>query len=235
MSSFFLTLALATLAIAAPSFPAPPSGLGRPTSGKCTCPISAKLTLPAGQTVLTAPTDPTSYVLLGVGYQNYTCTAAGTYTSAGAVADLFDLSCLSKLTTPFNDIQDLAYQAWKAAPPSLKLPGPSVGYPLMGSHYFQPSPSGTGLSPVWDFRAASAKGNANAFVLAAKVGDLPAPTGPNDVDWLQLKSVSGSLATQIYRTDTRGGEPPASCTVGSAPISVKYASKYWLFGGTVKV
>lgn len=82
--------------------------------------------------------------------------------------------------------------------------------PLLGEHYFVTSPSGTGLSPVWDFRGASAKGNPNAFVLAAKVGDLPAPTGSQDVDWLQLKNVTGGLATSVYRTDTRGGQPPAS-------------------------
>lgn len=63
---------------------------------------------------------------------------------------------------------------------------------------------------MWDFRAASAKGNPNAFVLAAKVGDIPAPTGKQDIDWLQLNNVSGSLATTVYRTDTRGGQPPAS-------------------------
>lgn len=82
--------------------------------------------------------------------------------------------------------------------------------PLLGAHYFVTSPSGTGLSPVWDFRGASAKGNPNAFVLAAKVGDLPAPTGSQDVDWLQLKNVTGELATSIYRVNTKGGQPPAS-------------------------
>jgi len=238
MSSFFITLALVASAIAVPGFqgfPAPPTGLSIPAPGAHTCSVSAKLVLPAGQTVLAAPTDPISFVLLGVGYQNYTCSAAGTYASAGAIADLFDLSCLSKITPIFNGIQDAAFAAWKVAPPSFKIGPAAIGYPLMGNHYFQPSPSGTGISPVWDFRAGAAKGNPNAFVLAAKVGDLPAPTSTNDVDWLQLKSVSGSLATQIYRTDTRGGVPPTSCTPGSAPTSLKYVSKYWLYGGSVKV
>jgi len=67
----------------------------------------------------------------------------------------------------------------------------------MGSHFFNPPPSGTGISPVWDFRAVSAKGNPDAFVLAAKVANIPAPSGPKDVDWLQLKSVTGALATQV--------------------------------------
>lgn len=68
---------------------------------------------------------------------------------------------------------------------------------FMGNHFFITSPSGTGLSPVWDYRAGVAKGNSEAFVLAAKVADVPAPTSVQDVDWLQLKSVSGSLATQV--------------------------------------
>jgi len=87
MSSLALfALALAASTLAAPaslpsfSFPKPPTGLGSPLAGKFTCDVNAaKLVLPAGQTALTAPTDPTSYVLLGVGFQNYTCSDAGVY------------------------------------------------------------------------------------------------------------------------------------------------------------
>jgi len=118
--------------------------------------------------------------------------------SVGAVADLYDLSCLSKVPAIFNNIQDVAFATWKQAPPNLKTLGPAAcGYPLMGSHFFNTSPSGTGISPVWDFRAASAKGNPDAYVLAAKLAAIPAPSGPNDVDWLQLKAVTGALATQV--------------------------------------
>jgi len=229
--SFLITLALAVSTIAAPPFRPPPL-----TTPSHPCPISSTLVLPSNQTALAAPTAPVSYVLLGVGFQNYTCSSAGTYTSAGAVADLLDISCLSTIPDVFNNIQNVAYDGWKQAPPDVKTLGPVVGgYPFMGSHFFSTSPSGTGISPVWDFRGAIAKGNPDAFVLAAKVANIPAPTGPQDIDWVQLKAVSGALATQIYRTDTRGGVAPASCAVGSAPLSVKYVSKYWLYGGTVKV
>ena len=68
---------------------------------------------------------------------------------------------------------------------------------FMGNHFFITSPSGTGLSPVWDYRAGAAMENADAFVLAEKVAGVPAPMSSQDVDWLQLKSVSGSLATQV--------------------------------------
>jgi len=236
--ALFTTLALAASAIATPQFRPPPAALGSPLPGKRTCAIKQALTVPANQTVLTNPTTSASFVLLGVGVQNYTCSAAGTYASIGAVADLYDLSCLSAVPSAFNAIQDQAFAVWNASR-STAIPrlGASANgcSPLMGAHYFVTSPSGTGLSPVWDFRGASAKGNPNAFVLAAKVGDLPAPTGHQDVDWLQLKNVSGELATSVYRTNTRGGQPPASCTTGSAPISVKYTSKYWLYGSSVTV
>ncbi|KAF8202499.1 hypothetical protein BJ912DRAFT_444183 [Pholiota molesta] len=233
--SFICTLALAASAFAAPQFLPPPPGLESPPAGKRTCPIKQTLTVSANQTVLTNPTTPASFVLLGVGIQNYTCSTTGTYVSIGAVAELYDLSCLSAVPAAFNAIQDQAFTTWTATTSSTLGPKANGCLPLMGQHYFVTSPSGTGLSPVWDFRAASAQGNPNAFVLGAKVGDLPAPTGSQDVDWLQLKNVSGSLATSVYRVDTRGGQPPASCTPGSAPISVKYTAKYWLYGSAVTI
>jgi hypothetical protein len=106
---------------------------------------------------------------------------------------------------------------------------------------------GTGISPVWNFASAALAGHADAFVLAAKVGDVPAPTGPPDVDWLSLNRVDGNLAKQVFRVATVGGLPPSSvrllynwranenrwltfgrlqCKPGTPPISVKYASTY---------
>lgn len=91
-------------------------------------------------------------------------------------------------------MQDLAYDLWIASPANGT---PPMSSSFMGNHYFITLPSGTGLGPVWDYRAGVAKGNPEAFVLAAKVVDVPSPTSSQDVDWLQLKSVSGSLSTQV--------------------------------------
>jgi hypothetical protein len=111
------------------------------------------------------------------------------------------------------------------------------------------SPSGTGISPIWDFTSSgSFAGNANAYVIGAKVGDIPAPTSPTtNVDWLALNGVQGALASKIFRIDTVSGQPPTSvrtlsfilfehriepdlqCVAGSAPISVKYTAKYYLY------
>jgi len=82
---------------------------------------------------------------------------------------------------------------------------------VLGQHYFvSNSTDPTAISPVWDFTSGAEKGNTQAFVLAAEVGDIPAPTGADDVDWLQLKKIEGQLANTVYRVDTKGGQPPAS-------------------------
>jgi len=207
------------------------------------CDLSnAKMPLPAHQTAMTVPTIAPSFVGLGVGVQNYTCNATSLkYSSVGAVAELFDMSCLTNgpLSTT---IQNTAFDIWNNAPSSFTtqdiikmLCHDAI---VLGQHYFvpnpNPAPGSPALSPKWDFTSDSEKGNAQAFVIGAKVGDLPAPSGTADVDWLQLKNVEGQLADSIYRVESKGGQPPASCTAGSPPLTVKYTSQYWLFGGTIK-
>jgi hypothetical protein len=137
--------------------------------------------------------------------------------NVGAVAELFDISCLFG-TSSFTTIQDEAFNMWHKAPSSvtaqeaIKLLGRNQF--ILGQHYFVPNPKpaagSPAISPKWDFTSAADKGNANAFVIGAKVGDLPAPTGKTDVDWLQVKNVEGALADTIYRVYTKGGQPPSS-------------------------
>ncbi|KAJ7140592.1 hypothetical protein C8R43DRAFT_590257 [Mycena crocata] len=200
----------------------------------CCDPAKATMKLPANQTALVAPTTPPLYVMLGVGIQNYTCSSAtSSYASIGAVASLFDISCLDK-SPGFPGIQTTAMNIWNKASASTKAIsiGSRVGAPnLLGAHYFVTAPSGTGISPKWDFTAnPKFAHDPNAFVIAAKTGDVLAPTNPTtNVDWLMLNGVQGSLAKTIFRVDTVGGQPPTSCTAGSAPITVKYTAKYYLF------
>ncbi|KAJ6461223.1 hypothetical protein C8R47DRAFT_1159599 [Mycena vitilis] len=228
MFSFQLLSALSSAALLVSAAPAAPAiGASCPTSG-------AVMDLPAGQTALVNPTTAPLFVALGVGIQNYTCTASTLkYTSTGAVASLFDISCLAK-TPIFGSIQNAAFSAWSAVPASVTATtiGSKIGAPaLLGFHYFVPSPSGTGLSPKWDFTSTGKfAGNSSAFVLAAKAGDVVAPTVPaTNVDWLALNNVQGSLASKIFRVDTVNGQPPTSCVAGSADISVKYTAKYYLY------
>ena len=86
---------------------------------------------------------------------------------------------------------------------------------VLGQHYFINNPSGAaGVVPKWDFTSASLKGNANAFVIGARTGDIPAPTNPTvNIDWLSLQNSTGDLATQVFRVETRGGQPPTSVSL----------------------
>ncbi|KAI0052115.1 hypothetical protein FA95DRAFT_1569480 [Auriscalpium vulgare] len=223
----FLTIALA----AVPAFAAPARITG--------CPVpSSVLQVPTNQTQLVPPTTAPSYVGLGVGVQNYTCSAAGAYVTAGAYAELFDISCLYN-TPSFANIQNDAYNIWNQLPASFNVAS-LIGvfrslknFDALGQHYFITNAAG-GLSPKFDFTSTGkTSGNPNAYVVAAKVGDLPSPTGPQDVDWLELNGTAGKLASQVFRVNTKAGQPPSSCTPGSPLISVKYTAKYLFYGSTL--
>ncbi|KAK7053634.1 hypothetical protein R3P38DRAFT_3576721 [Favolaschia claudopus] len=223
MLSFQLLGALSSAALLVSGFPLFPR----------TCPTTgATMDLPADQTKLVNPNAAPKFILLGAGVQNYSCSAAtSTYASIGAVASLFDISCQQK-SPAFANIQNAAFDILEAAPAdaSVDAIGRAVGAPeLMGYHYFVSF--GTGISPKWDFTSTgSHKGDASAYVIGAKDGNISPPNDPKtDVDWLVLHGVEGSLAAQMFRVDTVGGQPPSSCTPGSDPISVKYTAKYYLY------
>ncbi|KAL0580471.1 hypothetical protein V5O48_001541 [Marasmius crinis-equi] len=199
----------------------------------------------------------TLFLTLGVGTQNYTCSDAGNYTAAGAVAVIFDISCdykdkiheLPKLATDafdtWNNFQGsegkvhsikggtvrLAsrtafFGADGEVCSALKKDFSSVTNSILGEHFFIPNPTGSpGTSPRWDFT--QSQNNPNAFVTVARKASIAAPTGKQDIDWLDLTNIEGELAFEVYRTDTRSGQPPAKCEPGSAPIAVKYSSIYW--------
>ncbi|KAJ1300388.1 hypothetical protein OPQ81_005207 [Rhizoctonia solani] len=214
--------------------------LANPSSGfKSTgCPISnAKLSVPSGQTAITVPTGTPVYIALGVGVQNYTCGSTGTFASVGAVAKLFDISCL--VNTPlFPGIQDVVFAVTgnaKGQELVSKIETVLKCSPVtLGDHYFIPNPAvnGTGLTPVFDFRAGVKKGDPSGFVAVKKLGSTPSPAGSSNVDWLMLQNIGGtiggSLANTVMRVDTKSGQPPASCTP-NATISVPYTTKYWMY------
>ncbi|KAH8101195.1 hypothetical protein BXZ70DRAFT_115636 [Cristinia sonorae] len=230
MLSPILSIILATTALAAP---------GIKIAG---CSVANKqMDIPAGQTQLVNPTIPPSFIGLGLGVQNYTCSSAGTFTSTGAVAELVDISCVdsSRLTA----VTDAASEIWKQAPKGISIQavikalsgvdsafGSSI---ILGQHVFVTNPiTGVGINPKWDFTSASLKGHADAFVVGARTGGIPAPSNPAvNIDWLMVNNIQGDLADQIFRIETRGGQPPSTCTPGTADISVKYVSQYWFFGG----
>lgn len=260
--SFLPLLALASGALAAPAPQGPPGfpiggtpGGGRvipgfgaaafsPFMNVVGCPVSsAVLSLPTNQTALAVPdgTKPVA-IVLGIGTQNYTCTAAGNYTcvfppfcrmlvliaiiyrSAGAVATLFDVSCLYK--TPLfpriqDDIMRLPANKRDALVKAMK-PTPLH----TGDHYFITNPiTGTGISPKF---AQAANGGA-IFTTVAKKGGVKSPSGAQHIDWLQLTSVQGDWASTVFRVDTVQGQSPATCAKAGDTVQVPYAAKYWFY------
>lgn len=115
-------------------------------------------------------------------------------------------------------IQEIAFSYWNASNATVEnlaslaelIEGVSLSDAHLGTHFFQPNPSGSGISPVFDYRAASRSGDSQSFILASPNGSLPAPTGPKDVAWLSLARVQGNLATTVMRVNTVAGQPPAS-------------------------
>ncbi|KAF8599517.1 hypothetical protein BDV93DRAFT_449243 [Ceratobasidium sp. AG-I] len=212
------------------SIPLSTNSISARTSG---CSVAgAQLSLPANQTSIAVPSGTPIYVALGFGTQNYTCGATGTYASVGAVAQLFDLSCFVN-SASFSTAQETVYNLGPNAQGQTLISNILLNTTpvLLGNHYFiaNPAVGGTGVSPTFDFRAGVEQGDANAFVVAKKVGDMASPAGSANVDWLGLQNIGGTiggtLANSVMRVDTYKGQPPTSCTP-NATIAVPYTAKY---------
>jgi hypothetical protein len=95
---------------------------------------------------------------------------------------------------------------------AVRLLAVHIAHLLRPQFYF-----GTTSGPEWDFT--SVTGNPNDFVIGTRVGSIPDPTGDPafNIDWLALNAVEGQLASQIFRVDTVGGQPPASVRLSIAP------------------
>lgn len=86
---------------------------------------------------------------------------------------------------------------------------------ILCDHYFIPNPTGTGISPFWDFRTTKRfHGDEDAFFVGAGVASVDAPTDPSDnIDWLRINSIAGGFGDEVYRIDTVGGQPPTSVSL----------------------
>ncbi|KAK5999630.1 hypothetical protein QM012_005287 [Aureobasidium pullulans] len=154
------------------------------------------------------------YITLGVGTQNYSCSAAGaTPTAIGAVASLYDASLLKPLakSSLIPSFAAVAYSThtW-------------FNLPTLGHHFF----SAAGV-PTFDLES-------HGFLSAKKVASVPAPSGSINasVPWLFLeddgREVSRNLKA-VYRVETAGGSAPATCSAAGV-IEVPYAAEYWFYG-----
>ena len=139
---------------------------------------------------------------------------------------MFDISGLYG-TSEFSQIQDDAYDVWSKLwstdPYDYGLAGQlrrKFGLDIIGQYYF--ISSNDTLYPKFDFTSSGPDaGNPEAFVVATKAGDIPSPTGSQDIDWVRLQGFSGELATSIFRVFTKAGQPPASVSI-SRPMTTTH-------------
>ncbi|KAM5443675.1 hypothetical protein MferCBS31731_001449 [Microsporum ferrugineum] len=121
------------------------------------------------------------YITLGVGTQNYTCANDVTKpVPVGAVATLYDASCLASLNTrAMHIINAISLHSSKALATWVleKLLKTTV----LGHHYF------TGGKPFFDLSTHG--GSDRAYVSVA--ANVPAPNS-HDVPWLRLDTTEGS-------------------------------------------
>ncbi|KAI0031349.1 hypothetical protein K488DRAFT_52295 [Vararia minispora EC-137] len=223
---FVSLLALASKALAIPA--------ALTQSGQCSVPASIlKGIIPSSdQSTLIPPSTHPKFVALGIGVQNYTCSSSGAFANIGAVAQLFDISCLYD-TRVFDLVQSEAFARWNASASTEPKSAATVGgrtLTFLGDHYFIANLTGSGSNvPEFDFRTGALKDNTNGFVLGSKVGDVVSPSGSANVDWLMLNATNaGAFAQTIFRVNTVAGVAPGSCTDGQT-VSMKYAAKYCAF------
>jgi hypothetical protein len=137
----------------------------------------------------------------------------------GALAELFDISCLYD-TSIYNHTSQIAYNSWVGSPidsTASLIPAFGSAPPVLGQHYYVPTPNATttSYSPKWDFTSSGAnKGDKKAYAIGKKVGDILSPRGNSSdggaIDWLSVQVIEGDLASQVFRIDTIGGIQPSS-------------------------
>ncbi|OAL39058.1 hypothetical protein AYO20_01809 [Fonsecaea nubica] len=204
-----------------------------PGSPSPTCDVS-KAAMPIAPTPLPSPSGLVlEHVAVGRGVQNYTCAnATATPAAVGAVARFYNASCVA---ADYPDllalIPNLALQYPLPSDPSAPL-APS-DLQLSSHHFFSNT-----TTPVFAFDVPESPELGTVFAQKEHSSDAPANavpgvsgTGNGAVPWLYLTSRStteGDIKA-VYRLDTAGGQPPATCADMPAAFSVEYSATYWFY------
>lgn len=208
----------------------------------------------SGPTPLPTPSTDVKYVLLGLGFQNYSCSAtqanpSGAWiqsvSSAGAIADLYDItkfvSKSSKDIITRNTLKSfeacLAVTDCTPSPQNNfceachKIAGAPYRKNQLGDHFF--SQINGAQTPNFDI---SKKGD---FISAKKAGGVNAPDSAYDgenalgtIPWLYLVPNASGLTKNIasaYRVQTAGGVAPSSCGTLAGQLQVPYTAEYWFY------
>ncbi|KAL5354818.1 hypothetical protein ACLOAV_000909 [Pseudogymnoascus australis] len=173
--------------------------------------------MPASTEPLPAPDAGTSlkHVAIGRGIQNYTCDTTNTTAipkAIGAVATLYNASCIAAtLPQVLNTLPGFALQFNLGPNPASPNP---ANLDVSGLHFF----TGAGV-PFFNLDTEKQQ---VGTLPCAKAGSAPAPAdavkgqgnkGEGAVAWLKLTAVDGATGNlqSVYRLNTAGGSPPATC------------------------
>ncbi|KAI2471885.1 hypothetical protein F4781DRAFT_428889 [Annulohypoxylon bovei var. microspora] len=256
-STLLVSLLGASTVIAAPTWPAfnwdaaKPDGLntvseyfnmlaskvelGKSMASAPVCDLS-KAQMAAAPTPLPAPSAGLTlkHVAVGRGTQNYTCdttNATAIPVAVGAVATLFNASCVAS-TYPdlFQLLPKLALQ-FNLTTQEDSLMGPT-DLMISGHHFFTDD-----TTPFFNL-------DTNKYNLGeapcSKANQTSAPDdaprgqqGEKAVAWLKLNTRTGATGNlqEVYRINTAGGSPPATCQGQAAAFEVQYSAQYWFWEG----
>ena len=183
-----------------------------------------------GTMSLPSPAGSIKAIGLGLGHQNYTCNATTPAPVAiGAKATLTDVSPLLPFMPAgmgekfLNDLPTIAYKIEAI----IEIINNALGIQLdvLGQHIF--NALGTPCFDLGDLGQLEAK--------KLPGGDIVPPAGgiPGSVDWLALGDAGGSVGlSRVYRVNTAGGKPPATCDGTDKLITVPYAALYVFYAGS---
>lgn len=193
------------------------------------------------------------HVAIGRGTQNYTCdttNATAAPVAVGAVATLFNASCIAATSASLLDMLPALSLAFNLSDSSLDSYSDRL-YPsnllVSGHHYFTntttpyfnlDSPSlALGHAPCAKNNTEKAPAAESATATTATTATTTVSNVGQDgeaaVPWLKLLAYDTAATTgnlrEVYRMQTAGGSAPATCDGQAAVFEVQYAAQYWFY------
>jgi hypothetical protein len=141
--------------------------------------------------------------------------------SIGAEATLFNVTCLAgPYPSLLNMLPGIALKFPTPDPANILSPANLF---LSGHHYFADL-----TTPTFDLNTSSHQWG---VVGCKKLNTTTAPNPSTDVPWLKLSSKTrdGCTISEVYRLNTAGGQPPATCSGMASSFQVQYAAEYWMY------
>ncbi|MCJ1369224.1 hypothetical protein MMC20_000434 [Loxospora ochrophaea] len=176
------------------------------------------------------------HVAVGRGTQNYTCATSDSSSvpsAIGALATLYNATCVAA-TSP-STLASLPALALNNPRPAACAQLSPADIAISGHHYFV-----TTTTPTFNLDTSNGQ---YGITFASKNASVPAPAGSvvgqnnsgnGAVPWLKLESQGPAAGTvgpvqEIYRVNTAGGQPPATCAGQPATLTVQYSAEYWFY------